>query len=94
MMHRRDFIVLSLQALLLALFPWLRSERGARLAARAAEQLALFYMDGVPYSSWTAVYAAAMAKCGPATIEIDDSFGPAILPAGEYDLSGVTLAAV
>ncbi len=51
-------------------------------------------MDGVPYSSWTAVYAAAMAKCGPATIEIDDSFGPAILPAGEYDLSGVTLAAV
>lgn len=40
-MNRRDFLTLWLQALLLALFPWLRTERGIAVAARAAEAMVL-----------------------------------------------------
>jgi hypothetical protein len=39
-MNRRDFITLWIQALLLALFPWLRSERGIEIAGRAADAMA------------------------------------------------------
>jgi hypothetical protein len=37
---RRDFLVQMIQALLLALFPWLRTERGQQVAKEGAEQLA------------------------------------------------------
>jgi hypothetical protein len=36
---RRDFLVTMMQALLMALFPWLRSERGAQVAAQAAQTM-------------------------------------------------------
>lgn len=35
-MNRRDFLALWLQSLLLALFPWLRSEEGIEVASNAA----------------------------------------------------------
>lgn len=38
-MGRRDFLVLWIQALLLALFPWLRTDDGLTVAARAAEAM-------------------------------------------------------
>lgn len=37
-LSRRDLLTGMLQALLLALFPWLRTERGALLAEQAAEK--------------------------------------------------------
>ena len=38
-MGRRDFIVLWLQALLLTLFPWLRTEQGVEAAGRVADEM-------------------------------------------------------
>jgi len=37
-MSRRDALIAVLQALLLALFPWLRTERGVEIAGRIVEQ--------------------------------------------------------
>ena len=39
MMGRRDFVLLWIQALLLALFPWLRTERGIEVAGKVAEAM-------------------------------------------------------
>jgi autotransporter translocation and assembly factor TamB len=36
---RRDFLVSMLQSLLLALFPWLRTERGRQVLAAGVEEL-------------------------------------------------------
>lgn len=36
-MGRRDFLVVWLQTLLLAFFPWLRTERGIEVAGQVAE---------------------------------------------------------
>jgi hypothetical protein len=38
-MDRRDFLVTMLRALFLALFPWLRTERGAEVVKAAAEKM-------------------------------------------------------
>jgi len=38
-MDRRDFLVSILQALFLALFPWLRTERGAEVLKAAVEDM-------------------------------------------------------
>ncbi len=46
---RRDLIALVLQAMLMALFPWLRAGRGAVAAARITEQL---LADPLSYDAW------------------------------------------
>ncbi len=38
-MGRRDFLVVWLQALLLTLFPWLRTEQGIEVAGQVAEAM-------------------------------------------------------
>ena len=38
-MGRRDFLTLWLQALLLSLFPWLRTEEGIAVAGRVADAM-------------------------------------------------------
>lgn len=38
-MSRRDALVLMLQSLLLALFPWMRTERGAEVVKAAVEEM-------------------------------------------------------
>jgi hypothetical protein len=38
-MNRRDFLTAWFAALLLALFPWLRTERGVDVALRSADAL-------------------------------------------------------
>lgn len=47
------------------------------------------------YTSWAALYTALSVVAGPKTIQIDDSFtSPAVIPAGAYNLDGVTFTAV
>jgi hypothetical protein len=91
LMDRRDFLVAMMQALLLSLFPWLRTERGLKAAGQVAERY-LFQLETSGYSSWEAVYAAACAQTGAKSIIIDDSIAPATIPAGTWDLSDVELS--
>lgn len=74
-MDRRDFLLVSTQALLLALFPWLRSERGVDIAGRAAERMYAFWLDGKGYASWAEVIDAACARPGTKVITVDESCG-------------------
>jgi len=52
-MNRRDFLTLWLQALLLSLFPWLRSERGIEVAGRVAESMVPEIADRVVFKGGT-----------------------------------------
>lgn len=49
---RRSFLVLMLQSLLLALFPWLRTEKGLAVAKQAAESLAPTLFTDVNWGLW------------------------------------------
>jgi hypothetical protein len=103
-MDRRDFLAGMLQALLLALFPWLRNERGLVLTEQAAEQAVERYLfvlqpggvaKGNVFSDWTTLYARLVATGGPKTVVIDDSFAAsAPLPPGTYDLGDTTITSI
>ncbi len=94
-LSRRDLLTGMLQALLLALFPWLRTERGALLAEQAVERFVLQsggQAAGNVFSDWETLYVRLMATDGPKDVVIDDSFAALVsLPAGTYDLSETTL---
>lgn len=98
-LSRRDLLTGMLQALLLALFPWLRTERGALLAEQAAEKAVERFVlqsggqaAGNVFSDWETLYVRLMATDGPKDVVIDDSFAALVsLPAGTYDLSETTL---
>lgn len=53
-LSRRDLLTAMLQALFLALFPWLRTERGLKVAEKAAERY-LFQLDSVDVLDGTRV---------------------------------------
>jgi hypothetical protein len=82
-----------IQALLLALFPGLRSEAGLRASRLIAQRLAPFWMDGRPFLSWTELMAAASAKQGPVTVVVDDTVASAIVEHGVHDCRGMTFRA-
>ena len=49
-LSRRDLLVGLLQALFLALFPWLRNERGAEIVRTAAEHMVSIGVKGFELS--------------------------------------------
>jgi len=53
-LSRRDALVLMLQALLLSLFPWMRTEEGAQVALRGAETMVsrAIYKTGSFHITW------------------------------------------
>jgi hypothetical protein len=58
-MTRREVLVAMIQALLLALFPWLRTERGLLVAGRAAETIVPVALD---YGHWTQIACYQMVR--------------------------------
>lgn len=115
-LSRRELLVSMLQALFMALFPWLRgSPRGLEVARAGAENVVRsVYKPGTwnlsigirgyelapedfktfkAFESWPELMAAADATPGPKFVMVDNSAGPAIIPAGEWDVSDMKFVA-
>lgn len=99
-MDRRDFLTLWLQALILALCPWMRTERGAAVARQAAQDWladnVFVLRPGIPahgnvFADWPSLYAELSATAGSKTVVIDDGVAGVFVPAGAYDLTDTTL---
>ena len=102
-MDRRDFLAGIIQALLLALFPWLRAGRGPELARAAAEEWVaehVFVLQpggvaaGNVFTDWATLYAKLSATEGKKKVFIDDTFAASTpVAAGTYDLRDTMLVA-
>jgi hypothetical protein len=100
-LSRRDLLTAMIQALFLALFPWLRTARGTLVARQAAQtwvtdNVFVLRPGGVAvgnvFTDWSALYARLTATAGAKAVLTDDSFAASTpLPSGTYDLRDVTL---
>jgi len=84
-----------------ALIDELYARRGGGGGGKGGTQYAFVYRPGDPapienvYATWPTLYAAMQQVQGPKLLQIDDSLvSPAVVPAGTYDMSGVTITAV